>query len=242
MVENRVWRKEGIDGRLFAPSAGGYPDDKIFVDKDNSLGGGAGRWYRRYYNVTETVTVSIECVADSWIDAGGPNDNHGSDTKLWSRGSAGGERRCIMRYDLAEVEGGVRDIPDDAWIISAQLNYIISDQAPYNLFSAWGCDDGWDESTVTWNNKPGVHTDWGKLTDDLNGSPGQNFRDLNVNYIRWKWAINKLVSLQVIPWYSDNYQMGIESKELSWSAINVTWARERLYNIDVGVTGALRSR
>ena len=250
MVENRVWRKEGIDGRLFAPSAGGYPDDKIFVDKDNSLGGGAGRWYRRYYNVTETVTVHLLTCADSWVDAWGPNNNHGGDTRLHVRGTATGQREAILKFKLTDpvVEGGT--IPSDAWIIGVDFYIYVEDSGEQYDSRIYTCHDAWDEYTVTWNNKPAYDANPQIGTLPLYPAGGWRYCSLDAGYFRSQFAeppdtYSKQASFFItMPWAGSGDCSEYSRETGAGGAPNliITYARERLYNIDVGVTGALRSR
>jgi len=106
------------------------------------------------------IPVSITSGDGTWgADApvlsvsGNVNNNYGTDTNLWIQYVAGsGVWMSYVRFDLSGLTGTVN---------SATLQLVRTLNLNTNPVTVWGLNglnsgEAWDETTITWNNAPGL--------------------------------------------------------------------------------------
>jgi hypothetical protein len=106
--------------------------------------------------------MRIPVEADASVEKVKANENFGSAPVLRVRASGKQDKRAYLRFDLTGFKGGVGE---------ARLVLHVVSEAPTRktLNDCWAvAKDDWDESTITWANKP--ERDGKKLSClDLNG-------------------------------------------------------------------------
>jgi len=122
--------------------------------------------YRSHYSLPEITppelpehaalvkqNITLHPTDDSKVESASPDENYGSNTSLEAGDEgAGATLWSFIKFDILGA------IPASANIISAKLRlyaYSISTYGAYN-FRICRVLGEWDESTITWNNKPDV--------------------------------------------------------------------------------------
>jgi hypothetical protein len=96
--------------------------------------------------------VTLHAIADATINSASPTTNYGRATSLETQVGGRTVQGALLRFDLRN------ELPDNAVIESARLElYLLASSGALRVeFMASNLDGGWDESRVTWNNKPAV--------------------------------------------------------------------------------------
>jgi acid phosphatase type 7 len=90
-------------------------------------------------------TITLNPVADSYVDSANPTMNHGASTQLRVDGSP--LVYSYMKFDLSSVPGTITGL-------TLQVQATSSSTAGYAVRSV--SDSTWGESTLTWNNAPPI--------------------------------------------------------------------------------------
>lgn len=133
-----------------------------------------------------TVTpYTIAPIADSWVEYNSPDVNHGSDQTIHTRVALPNFRWIYVKFDLSSF-------PSDAVINSVRLYLYGKVTAPTTLPSAYEvADDSWNETGITWNNKP-LPGAW--VTDGTQGNGNWYEWDIT-SYARSEFAIDQIISV-----------------------------------------------
>jgi len=98
-----------------------------------------------------TVTVHPSLVADATVSQLTPDTNYGTSNNLWVRSSndpSYKNARSFFEFDLS-------GIPQGSKIVSATFSlYEYSTPTDSRTYQLYMVTDGWDEDTITWNNRP----------------------------------------------------------------------------------------
>ncbi|SDU85946.1 right-handed parallel beta-helix repeat-containing protein [Jiangella alkaliphila] len=94
-----------------------------------------------------TQTVTLNAVADSWIDQGSPSSNKGTDSNLKVMSKSGSNLRALVRFDLP-------DLADGCAVSSATLRLNAASSRSGRTLQAIRVAAPWTESAVTWGNQP----------------------------------------------------------------------------------------
>jgi len=134
---------------ILRPTAAPQPTAP-YPSEEEPSGESAGRW------LTENIT--LHPVEDAFVESYHPNDNYGSCTLL-RVGDYGVQDpnwvdRSYIRFDI------LGNIPEGATIKSAKLRLYVSNRDNKGAYNFKICRvlEEWDESTITWNNKPDMDT------------------------------------------------------------------------------------
>lgn len=124
------------------------------------------------------VEADAECVvaeADTWVDAGNSNDNHGTSPDLVVDHVAG--KRVYLRFRLTGVPSGAR-------IDRADLT-LYADPTPFSPYSTqlYAAAGQWSETNLTWRNQPGL----GALVDTVSHSP-KSFANWDATSVVQQWV------------------------------------------------------
>ena len=126
-----------------------------------------GTSYQTGDSIFEKGIVRSYTISDAYVEEGDPATNFNSTLlEIENSIATGKEVYTFLKFDLD-------DIPDGITIDSIEL-HIRSQKASVNtsdiyLYSIDSADEGWDESTLTWNNKPAIVDkigEWRKREDD----------------------------------------------------------------------------
>ncbi len=97
------------------------------------------------------LTVHPPIVADAVVSQLAPDTNYGASANMWVRSSNDASwknSRSFLEFDLS-------NIPPGSKIISATFSaYAWSPPTDSRTYQLYLLDDPWDESTITWNNRP----------------------------------------------------------------------------------------
>jgi hypothetical protein len=80
---------------------------------------------------------------DTYIDAGSPTRNYGTDDKFEVRPDNSADRRGLLKFDLSSI-------PQNAIISSATLYLYEKDNKAGQLTHIYRVTSNWNENTVTW--------------------------------------------------------------------------------------------
>jgi hypothetical protein len=101
-------------------------------------------------------TLTLEPVADSYVDEGSPSQNYGSATELLT--DQGPDQQAVFRFTVAGVTGPV---------YSAKLRLHVTNSSTDGP-AVHTSKDSWTENAVTWNNRPQPD---GAAIEDLGNVP-----------------------------------------------------------------------
>ncbi|WP_066219888.1 CBM96 family carbohydrate-binding protein [Formosa haliotis] len=167
-----------------------------------------------YYNAAETVTQELQVVdavsgtenlivaADTYVHEGQANNNYGDAVNIVTKESA---RYVLLKFDLSNIPGP---------IISAKLR--MYQRTRYEDFRVIYdiADDSWEESTVTWNNKPAFENERSRVTT----IPSTWSEWDASSYVAQEYNNDKIVSMAVkdpadsgigIDWYSKENELNL---------------------------------
>lgn len=113
--------------------------------------------------VSSTFVFTVE--ADSYVNAGSPNNNYGVSSSF--RADASPVQRGYLRFNLQELSGFVADA---RLRVYAETNSGIG----YDIWSV--ADNGWTESGITYNNAPAI----GTLLDSSGGYSANSWTETDV--------------------------------------------------------------
>ncbi len=100
-------------------------------------------------NIVKAETVLINPTDDSYVVGPNPDINHGDSNTLSTGLMVGGQLLTLIKFDLSPYSG--------VTINSAVLNlYVYNILPPLAGFSIARNEHNWDESSVTYNNMPGI--------------------------------------------------------------------------------------
>jgi len=96
---------------------------------------------------TETMvmasSVTLSPISDSYVHQGNSSSNYGTSTSLYVKNDTASSRQTFIKFNLSGISN----------VTSAKLR--IYGSSSYNtVLSAYQTADNWNESTITWNNKP----------------------------------------------------------------------------------------
>ncbi|AZS15743.1 DUF7594 domain-containing protein [Paenibacillus lutimineralis] len=96
---------------------------------------------------TETMvmasSVTLSPISDSYVHQGNSSSNYGTSTSLYVKDDTASSRQAFIKFNLSGISN----------VTSAKLR--IYGSSSYNtVLSAYQTADNWNESTITWNNKP----------------------------------------------------------------------------------------
>jgi hypothetical protein len=87
---------------------------------------------------------------DSYVDQQNPNTNYGTSTEIDVQARNNRARRAFVRFNIT-------GIPSNAVVTSANISlYKYGGSTSSRTYNAYRVTANWAESTVTWNNQPGV--------------------------------------------------------------------------------------
>ena len=90
-------------------------------------------------------SILLDVEADAQVRESASNRNYGSDTELRADGAGDSGIESFIRFTVTEV-------PDP--IQSAQLRLYVADNGTENGPAIYATDGSWDESSITWSNRP----------------------------------------------------------------------------------------
>ena len=91
------------------------------------------------------TTTTLRPVADAYVFEAEPTANFGAETRLRADGDAGRRLTSLLRFDVSGVAGIVED---------ARLRLYVVDDGTVSGPSVGAVDQGWEESSVTWESRP----------------------------------------------------------------------------------------
>lgn len=94
---------------------------------------------------TQGVPLLFVAEADAQVRESHPDKNYGSDTELRADGEGDSGRESFIRFR-------VNDAPDP--IQEARLRIYVTDNGTDNGPAIYATDSSWDESSITWSNRP----------------------------------------------------------------------------------------
>jgi hypothetical protein len=109
------------------------------------------------------LTLDLEAVQDTWIDAAMPNVNAGDDTVLQVQSDAGMAQRALVKFDVSSIK--------PCWnVTSATLRMKLATAANPNtvVHAVHRLGADWTEDGATWN--CAEDTDPGNMTQDCTGA------------------------------------------------------------------------
>lgn len=92
-------------------------------------------------------TVTLNAVADSWIDQGSSSSNKGTDSTLKVMSKSGSNLRALVRFDLPDLAEGCA-------VSSATLRLNATSSRSGRTLQAIRVAAPWTENAVTWGNQP----------------------------------------------------------------------------------------
>ncbi|GEM_PF-4882408 len=114
-------------------------------------------------------TVELAAVADAYVSSEDPTKNYGTETFLVAGRTGFTTTHTYIRFDLSSLPAG-------ATIVSAELLLnveLVGSGAggPPNPFDFYVCRAGgdWQESSITWNNAPGLGSEIGTISNPQHG-------------------------------------------------------------------------
>ena len=115
--------------------------------------------------------VEFTIVADSYTLPNWPNNNYGSNTRVFMRtGESGYARNGYFKFTVSGITDGVS---------SAKMRVKTGPVAFPHLYVYQVNDSSWGEFTITWNNAPA----FGKSLGDLGPLPANSWVDIDVSAI-----------------------------------------------------------
>ncbi|HZJ21908.1 MAG TPA: DNRLRE domain-containing protein, partial [Anaerolineales bacterium] len=104
---------------------------------------------------------------DTYISAGSPLSNYGTDNAFEVRPDNSADRRGLVRFDLSSI-------PSNATITSATLYLYSLDSKTGQTTSLYRVTSNWNENTATWLSWTLLGGDFDSSTAHLNFTPDQN--------------------------------------------------------------------
>ena len=127
--------------------------------------GGNGTAVTSTTKIPKTVVVPV--AADAYGNAGAPATNYGQSSTLSSRGSTAA--RSYLRFTVPSAPSGT--------VLSKAVLRLHTDTSSgagsADAHSVTRADDGWSESTLTWNSRPALSTALGSVRSGT--SPNQSY-------------------------------------------------------------------
>ncbi len=133
---------------------------------------------RVYPVIIDPSIVIPSSTIDSYVESSFPNSNFGTRTTILSGAlRQHGTCNCILKWDLPTI-------PQDALITSAEMRLYVQPHVTGNAIThiANLVTEEWNESTVTWNNKPSYS---GPFASKLVNSDGENTWDVTEIVQEW---------------------------------------------------------
>jgi hypothetical protein len=97
-----------------------------------------------------TAVLTLRAMADAMVKQNFPGQNFGSGTLIGVEAGPEGRASLLVAFDLSEI-------PPGASIIYARLSlYLCEPPRSSRTYQCYAILSGWDERTVTWNDKPGI--------------------------------------------------------------------------------------
>jgi hypothetical protein len=120
---------------------------------------------------------------DTFLEGGAPNSSRGdAEFFEWDQNSGGSQNYALLRFENI-FGSGSNQVPDDAIILSAQLQYNVYDTG--NSAEVNEATSVWDEN-VTFNNFPGSPESQGNFVASATGSSNGNYSiDVTSSITNW---------------------------------------------------------
>ena len=84
--------------------------------------------------------------ADARVRQGSPNENDGKGSSLQADGAGDSEIESFIRFTVTEVPGPIQNV---------RLRIYVADNGTENGPAVHATDSSWEESSITWSNRPG---------------------------------------------------------------------------------------
>ena len=178
-------------------------------------------------NIAYCATLQVSATRDSYIDAGSPDSNYGSEAALYVESYDAQQRRTLVQFDLSTI-------PPSAEITSATLKLyyatysksVVAGESPGGrIYWAYRVTQPWTESGITWNKYDGT-TPWTTAGGDYTGTGGAALT-MPSSMPRWvEWDVTNIVEA----WIEDsqpNYGFIIKDADETLTVDNWVWTSFR---------------
>jgi len=148
-----------------------------------------------------TTTIQIEPMDDAYVYQKYSDSNYGLKTYIWV-GEYGGWEYGYLKFDLSNM-------PSNAEIVSARLClYSYKQYGSPKIEAHPIIDDSWDETVITWNNRPSYESD---VLDTISIAGSGTYCWDVTSFVVSEFSGDKLVSIALIP--TNNDDAAFNSKE-----------------------------
>ena len=143
---------DSSDAATFSSREGSQPPELVITLGDGSSPTVDSSAMPTVLSPSETATrvapagpILLAAEADARVSQSDPNANYGSDSILRADGAGDSEFESFIRFTVPEVSGPVE---------SARLRLYVTDNGTENGPAVYATDNTWDESSITWDNRP----------------------------------------------------------------------------------------
>lgn len=95
---------------------------------------------------TPSGSILLMAEADARVSQSDPSTNYGNGSTLRADGAGDSEFESFIRFTVAEVPGTIQ---------SVRLRIYVTDNGTENGPAVYATDNSWDESSITWETRPG---------------------------------------------------------------------------------------
>ena len=155
-----------------------------------------------------STTIAVAAEADTYAHDGNPTTNYGSNTGLAIKdGNSGYDRVAFIRFPLSEIEESASQAFLNLTVTGVGSEGSGAKTVEVRQLST----DTWDESTLTWNNKPATN---GTLIASFDASTVGTQYSIDVtDYVNQEHAADGVVSFVLIQPTATNRYVTIGSRE-----------------------------
>lgn len=97
-----------------------------------------------------TGSLLFAAAADARVMQDSPDENDGNGSTLHADGAGDSEIESFIRFTVTEIPGPIQN---------ARLRVYVADNGTENGPAVHATDNSWEESSITWNNRPGRTSD-----------------------------------------------------------------------------------
>jgi len=177
-------------------------------------------------NSAYCATLQFSATQDSYIDAGAPDSNYGSEDALYVESYDAQQRRTLLQFDLSTIPPGAEVASATLKLYYATNSHGFTGESPGGrIYWAYRVTQPWTESGITWNKYDGT-TSWTTAGGDYTETGGASLT-MPGSMPRWvEWDVTNIVEA----WIEDsqpNYGFIIKDGDETLTVDNWVWASFR---------------